>query len=295
MKNEIKKFLIKLNIFEEVQYFIYLLRKLKIKLTNDEKYFKKVYKKQFKKELNILTPQTLNEKVIKRILYDKNPKYTFLADKYLVRDYVKEKIGEEYLISLLGIYKNEKEIKLENLPNKFVLKCNHDSGSVFICNDKENFDLKKVKKKLKFYLKRNFYYYTREWHYKNIKPLIICEEKLEDITDYKFHCFNGKVNHIEVIFDRFKDKKINEYDNKGNLLPYEVSGCKKDENFKLPKNFEIMKKIAEKLSREFNYCRVDLYNDNGNIKFGEITFTPACGLDELPDELDLYLGNLWKD
>lgn len=296
MKEKIKSILIKINILEKIKYLLYLLKKIKITLTSDKKYFEKIYENKFQKKLNLANPKTFNEKVIKRILFNKNLKYTQLTDKYLVRDYVKEKIGEKYLIKLYGIYKNVDEIEYENFPKEFVLKCNHDSGSVFICKDKEEFDLKRVKQELKFYLKRNFYYVTREWHYKNIKPLIICEEKLKDITDYKFHCFSGKVNHVEVIFNRFNDKRFNLYDRNWKLLPYKISGCKNtDSNIEKPQNFEKMLKIAEKLSKEFNYCRIDLYNNKGEIKFGEITFTPASGLDELPEELDLYLGSLWKE
>ena len=151
MKEKIKSILIKINILEKIKYLLYLLKKIKITLTSDKKYFEKIYENKFQKKLNLANPKTFNEKVIKRILFNKNLKYTQLTDKYLVRDYVKEKIGEKYLIKLYGIYKNVDEIEYENFPKEFVLKCNHDSGSVFICKDKEEFDLKRVKQELKFY------------------------------------------------------------------------------------------------------------------------------------------------
>lgn len=197
---------------------------------------------------------------------------------------------------MFGIYNSTNDIDVEKLPKKFVLKCTHDCKSVFICEDKNIFDFKKMKRKMKFYLKRNFYYQTREWQYKNIIPRIICEEKLNDTTDFKFHCFNGKVNHVEVIYDRFDDERINLYDKEWKLLPYKISECENFDETCLtkPQNFDEMIRVAEKLSEDFDYCRVDLYNDRGNIRFGEITFTPAMGLDQLPEEWDLYLGSLWK-
>lgn len=140
-------------------------------------------------------------------------------------------------------------------------------------------------------MKRNYYYLTREWHYKDIKSRIICEEKLSDTTDYKFHCFNGEVRQIKVISGRFSDKRMNEYDRDWNIRKFEVSGCKNtDELISKPKNFKTMVEIAEKLSSEFDYVRIDFYNIDGKIKFGEMTFTPAGGVDELPYELDRYLG-----
>lgn len=289
---KLKKFLKKIIFIVELDY---LIKKAKSYVISDEKYYKNKYKKLYGKNLDLDNIKTFNGRVIYRILREKRDIYSKLTDKYLVREYVKEKIGEKYLIKLYGIYKSVKEINYELLPNSFVLKCTHDCGSSIVVNNKEKYNMKYYNKLLSFYLRRNFYYISREWHYKNIYPRIICEEKLIDATDYKFHCFNGKVKHIEVIYDRFNNKKINEYDNKGNKLKYKVSNCENmDTDFKLPLNFEKMIELSEKLSSEFDYCRIDLYNNNGEIKFGEITFTPAAGLDILPYELDLELKKYWK-
>lgn len=294
MKQLIKFLLKKFDIEQEIIYFY---NRISCFWKSDEEYYRRAYRKQFNRELNLKNPETFNEKVIKRILFDKKEIYSRLADKYLVREYVRGKIGEGYLIPMYNFYNSIREIEIEKLPEKFVLKCTHDCKSVFICDDKSKFDFKKMKRKISFYLKRNFYYQTREWQYKNIVPRIICEEKLTDTTDFKFHCFNGKVNHVEVIYDRFDDERINLYDKNWKLLPIKISACNNfDETYlSKPQNFDEMVKVAEKLSEDFNYCRVDLYNDKGNIRFGEITFTPAMGLDQLPEEFDLYLGSLWKE
>lgn len=292
MKKIIKKILIKMDVLEQFSYF---LKRITYIFISDKSHFQKLYLKKFNREIDFQNPKTLNEKVINRTLFERNKIYTDLADKYKVRTYVKNKIEEEYLIDLYGVYEKVEDIDFDALPNEFVLKCTHDSGSVFICSNKNDFDISYAKKKLRFYLKRNYYYLTREWHYKNIKPRIICEEKLSDTTDYKFHCFNGKVELVEVISDRFGDKRENLYDKNWNFLNVEISGCKNtDESIAKPKNYEKMLEIAEKLSSEFDYVRIDFYNIDGKIKFGEMTFTPAGGVDELPYELDRYLGQLWK-
>ena len=198
MKKIIKRLLKKFNIEQEIIYFY---NRISYFWKSDEEYYRRAYRKQFNRELNLKDPKTFNEKVIKRILFDKQEIYSKLADKYLVREYVKSKIGEKYLVPIYGVYRSIEELDETKLPEKFVLKCTHDCKSVFICEDKNKFDFEKMKKKMRFYLKRNFYYQTREWQYKNIIPRIICEEKLTDTTDFKFHCFNGKVNHVEVIYD----------------------------------------------------------------------------------------------
>lgn len=291
MKYKIKNIL-RRNI--KYEYIVYIVKKFLMLIVSDENYFKYYYYKTFNRKLNINDLKTLNEKVIGRILFDKNILYSNLTDKVDVRKYVKEKIGEKYLIKLYGVYENVNEIDMNVLPKEFVLKCNHDSGSVFICEDKNTFNISYAKKKLRFYLKRNYYYLTREWHYKNINPRIICEEKLVDTTDYKFHCFHGKVEQIKVISGRFSDKRMNEYDRYWNLKDVEVGNCKQtDVELEKPKNFEKMIEIAERLSADFEYVRVDLYNVNGEIKFGELTFTPASGFSRMPYDMDLALGKLW--
>lgn len=270
-------------------------RILKSYIVSDEKYYKKKYKEKYGRELelDLNKIETFNERLIYRILNERKEIYTQLADKYLVRKYVKEKIGEKYLIELFGVYDNVDKINYDILPNEFVLKCNHNSGTVIICEDKKNLNINAVNEKLEGALAQNFYYVTREWHYKNIIPKIICEEKLKDITDYKFHCFGGKVEYIEAIYGRFTDKRFNVYDRNWKLQPFTTGRPNTDDIKEKPLNFDKMIEVAEKLSAEFDYCRVDLYNNNGEIKFGEITFTPASGLDDLPIEYDKKLKRIW--
>lgn len=276
-------------------YIKYYKKIIKSFLVSDKKFFEKTYYKKFKKRINLLNPKTFNEKIIYRILYDRRQVYTELADKYKVREYIKNRIGENYLIKLYGVFEDTEQISLKNLPTEFVIKCTHDSGSAIICKNVSIEEFEKVKKKIKKSLKKNFYYNSREWHYKNIKPRIICEEKLEDITDYKLHCFYGKVELIEVIYNRFEDKRENLYDKNWEFKDIKISGCKNTEKkLEKPKNFEKMIEISEILSKDFDYVRIDLYNNNGIIKFGEFTFTPASGFDDLPDDLNLYLGKLWE-
>ncbi|PHM58631.1 ATP-grasp fold amidoligase family protein [Xenorhabdus sp. KK7.4] len=277
----------------------------KFYFVSDENYRRDLFRKKFKKDMNLDNPQTFNEKINYRILKDKNPLYTKLADKLQVREYVKKTIGEEYLIKLLGCYKNTNDIKYKSLPDRFVLKCNHDAGSVIICKEKKSFNYKKANKKLNFHLKNDMYKRTREWHYKNIQPQIICEEYLDIFgnsddaflpEDYKLHCFGGKVEFFEVQFNRFgKERFINIYDRDWKLQPFTMGY--KNASFSLDKPSKLSELIylAEMLSRELDYCRVDFYIVNDVIYFGEITFTPCNGLDVITPEIwDYKLGQKWN-
>lgn len=271
---------------------------------SDEKYIYIKYKLKFKKILNLKNPETFTEKIQYRILKDKKNAYTNLTDKYLVREYIKEKIGEKYLIKLLGVYEKVEDIDYNKLPDKFVLKCNHDSGSVIICKDKLSFDKKEAHKKLRFYLKRNYYYQTRETHYKNIKPLIICEEFLEENNkapiDYKYHCLNNDIQFIQVDISRFEDHKRNNFDKNWKLTPFifgpkEYNFDNNSERVRKPESFEKMKELSLKIAEDFDYCRVDFYEVNGKIYFGEITFTPGGGMEIFsPIEWDYKIGKLWN-
>ncbi|MGL4800919.1 MAG: ATP-grasp fold amidoligase family protein [Cetobacterium sp.] len=282
-----------------------LLKKLSL-ILSDKQFIELKYLYKFRKKLNLENPKTFNEKIQWRIIHDRKNIYTQLADKYLVREYVKNKIGENYLIKILGVYKDPNEVEYDKLPNRFVMKCNHDAGSVIICLDKKKIDINKVNKKLKFFLKRNFYYFSREWHYKNIKPLIICEEFKpifekdrfgnELPEDYKLHCFNGEVKFLEVQFNRFDGKRrINIYDPDWNLLEFKMGSKNVNYYVEKPIQLEEMKKLARILSREFDYCRVDFYISEEKVYFGEITFTPCSGFDKFqPKEWDYKLGQMWE-
>lgn len=295
MKSKLKK------IIPEKIYYKYLSFKFsknrKVDIDKIKKKTNKEYNQIFKKNLDWINPQTYTEKMnISKILYVTEEK-TRLTDKVLVREWIKNSIGEKYLVPILGIYKSFNEINFDDLPDKFVIKCNHDSGSTFVCNNKEELNLKRLKNKYNFFLKRDYSKVTNEMHYHNIEPKIIIEKYMgENINDYKFLCFNGKPYYCWVDFDRFTNHKRNIYDLNWNLQPFNQENYENYKgNLKKPSNFDEMIKITEKLCKSFDQVRVDLYNVNGRIYFGEMTFTNGSGLEPiLPNEYDYKLGELWN-
>ncbi|ERK32210.1 ATP-grasp fold amidoligase family protein [Clostridium intestinale] len=269
------------------------------KFVSDEKLIKKRFKKVFNREINLKNPKTFNEKLQWLKLNDRNPKYTNLVDKYEVRKYISETIGEEYLIPLLGVWDTFEDIDFSKLPEQFVLKCNHDSGGIVICNDKNKFDIKAAKKKINKSLKRNYYYHSREWPYKNIKPRIICEEFMVDesgieLKDYKFLCFNGKANCSFVGLNRNSQYGLNVdfYDMDWKRMPFERHYPSSNTIIPKPKSFNKMVDFAEKLSKDIPFVRVDFYEINGRLYFGELTFFPGAGFEEFtPESYDYLLGS----
>lgn len=269
----------------------------------DDLYIKLIYKYKMNKSLNLDNPSLFNEKLQWLKLNDRKYLYTKLVDKYGVREYISEKIGKQYLIPLIGVYDRFEDINFDRLPNKFVLKTTHDSGGVVICRDKSNFNINKARKKLNKSLRRNYYYTWREWPYKYVKPRIICEEYMkdkshEDLKDYKFMCFNGSVKCILVCSDRnsFEGVKMDFYDEKWNRIK-----CKRPnhpnsiEDIEKPKNLDEMLDLSIKLSSNIPFIRVDFYEVNGKIYFGELTFYPASGFDKFdPDIYDKILGDWLK-
>ncbi len=253
----------------------------------DEGYLKLKFWIKMGKKLDLKHPQTFNEKIQWLKLYDRKPKYIELVDKYEVRKHIKNMIGEEYLIPLLGAWEDFERIDFAELPNRFVFKCTHDSGGIILCKDKERFNKAKTRKKLEKRLANNYYYSGREWPYKNIKPRIICEEVLgtesdELPSDYKFHCFNGKPRNVMVCTDRGSgNPKYYFFDQEWKLLRCNVGGLKAPEGFSLPKpeKMDEMFEIAATLSKGVPFVRVDLYFENGQIYFGELTFHPQSGFD----------------
>ncbi len=271
----------------------------------DDEYLKRKYKILMKSELNLNNPQTFNEKLQWLKLYDRSSKYTLLVDKYLVRDYVRDILGEEYLIPLIGVWDSPDEIDFDALPNQFVLKCNHNSGlGMCICKDKSNLNIEKVKRELKKGLKQDYYLTGREWPYKDVPRKIICEKFIsnestgdKDLSDYKFMCFNGKVKCSFVCTDRFSEKGLHVtfFDRNWGLMPFKR--CYPSCNSILPKpiNYEKMLELAEKLSEGIPFVRVDFYESSGNIYFGELTFYPGSGFEAFsPEEWDDILGDWIK-
>ena len=265
---------------------------------------KKWYERADGKVLDLDNPQTFDEKIQWLKLYDSIPLKSRLADKYSVRDWVKEKIGEKYLIPLLGVYDKFDDIDFAKLPNRFVIKCTHGSGYNIIVKDKATFDSTEAKSKINKWLGENFAFKNGcELHYCAIKPKIIIEKYIEntdgDLYDYKFWCFNGKVKYIQFLSERnLGGMKMAFYDTKWRKQTF-VSDYHyplDTKNREKPDNLRKMIKLAEKLSRGFYYVRVDFYRlDDNTICFGEMTFTPASGRMFWSDEkINHDLGKLIK-
>ena len=247
-----------------------------------------LYKLVMKKNLNLKNPADFNEKIQWLIVNKYGSSEGILADKFLVKDIVKKmNINGLYIPKTLKIYRDANDINLDELPDRFVIKCNHGSGKVFICNNKDNFDIENAKKELNHELKINFAKLSLEYQYGFIKPLIIAEEYLTDNNhknplDYKFYCFNGKVESLLVCSNREKELKLDDFNKEWEKLDYTFEKFKSNENLQKPINFNNMIKIAEDLAKVNNknmpFVRIDLYNINGKIYFGEYTFTPAAGM-----------------
>ena len=266
----------------------------------DKLYLKLKYKNVFNKKLDLKNPQTFNEKLQWLKLYDRKEIYTTMVDKYEAKKYVADIIGEEYIIDTLGVYDNFDDIDFDSLPNQFVIKCTHDSGGIVICKDKSKFNYDEARKKIEQSLKRNYYYSGREWPYKNVKPRIIIEKYMEDnnsksMKDYKFFCFNGepKIMYLSEGLENHSTASMSFFD-----MNFNETTCKR-KDYKLfeykpekPKNFEKMKKYARLLSKNIPHVRVDFYEINGKVYFGELTFSTCSGFIPFEDEKwDYKLGS----
>lgn len=276
---------------------IYLASKGRLRFIPDKLYLKLVFRARIGKKLNLNNPQTFNEKLQWLKLYDRRPEYTKLVDKYEVRQYIKETIGEEYLIPLLGVYGSFEEIDFTKLPNQFVLKPNHTSGNIFICKDKSKIDYKKLKEEVNAWLKRQYYWIHREWPYKNIKPKIICEKYMVDesgveLKDYKFFCFNGEPKAMYVATDRGIDTRFDFYDLEFNHLPFMQHYKNSDKKISKPQGFSEMIRLSKILSKGIPHVRVDFYDINGKIFFGELTFFHFSGFHKFcPEKYDKIFGD----
>ena len=268
-------------------------------LIPDKMFLKCFYRKHLNKKLNLKNPQTYNEKLQWLKLYDRKPIYTTMVDKAAAKEYVANILGEEYIITTLGIWNSPDDIEFDRLPNQFVLKTTHDSGGVVICKDKSHFDIKNAKEKLNGLLKKKAFYYGREWPYKNVIPRVIAEEYISDshgeLNDYKFFCFDGKAKALFVATDRFTDTKFDFFDLDFNHLPIVNGHPNADREFVKPNDFEKMIKIAEKLSVGIPHVRVDLYNIESKIYFGELTFSHYSGIVPFePEKWDNIFGEWLK-
>lgn len=271
-----------------------------LKWVPDQIIIEKKYLYAFRKKLNLENPASYTEKLQWLKLYDRRPEYTEMTDKYLVKKMIAEKIGSEYIIPTLGIWEQFEDIDFDALPDSFVLKCTHDCGSVILCRDKKTLDIPAARKKLSAAMKRNYYWGEREWPYKNIKPQIIAEKYMADsdvkgLRDYKFFCFNGNVRAMFVASDRFSadtDVKFDFFDENFNHLPIRNGHDNAVVPPERPVCFEKMKELATILSEGIPHVRVDLYEVDGKVYFGEMTFFHFGGFVPFePEEWDKIFGS----
>ena len=273
-----------------------------LKHLSDRKYIQLHYLYHFHKLPCLKNPQTYNDKLQWLKLNDKNPLYTTIVDKYLVKEYVERKIGKEFILPTLGVYDSVDDIDFDKLPNKFVLKWNHDSGSIVICKDKKNMNVDDVKNKLKHGAEINGFWYGREWPYKNVQPKIIAEPYLEDVKtkelrDYKIFTFNGKAKYLLIASERQKQGVDTKFDFFDIDTREHLSLVNVHENAKiqpeLPQNLELMKNLSEKLSEGFRHLRVDFYEVNGKVVFGELTLFHGSGFMTFkPEKWNYILGSM---
>lgn len=265
---------------------------------SDELYLKLLYWDRFKKRLNLNDPKSFNEKLQWLKLYDRNPEYTRLVDKHEAKRVIADKIGDKYIIPTLGVWERFDDIDFNSLPNQFVLKCTHDSGSLVIVRDKASFDKMLAKKKLEKSLRQNYYYPAREWPYKNVKPKIIAEKYMstqmnQELNDYKFMCFNGKCQMCFTCTERYSsdEVKVTFFDLDWNELPFERYHKKSIVPISKPNKLAEMVRLAEKLAKNIDFVRVDFYEIENEIYFGEMTFYPGSGLEPFqPEKWDNILG-----
>lgn len=271
-------------------------------IKNDEFYIRLMYWAAFGKSLNLKTPQTFSEKLQWLKLHDHKPEYSMMVDKYAVKEYVAKKIGEEFVIPTYGVWDGVEDIEWDKLPNQFVIKSTHDSGSVVICKDKSNFNKQAAIIKLKASLKHDFYKQSREWPYKDVRRRIIAEQYISpapnanDLPDYKFFCFNGKPQYCQVITGRGTGKMYFDFfDKDWNHQPFhepQKYGFATPEPQR-PQRLNEMWTMAEKLAEGKPFSRIDFYQIGDKIYFGEITFYPTGGMGGFdPEEYDRIFGDM---
>lgn len=270
----------------------------------DEKYLKRMYRFRMGHELNLENPKAFSEKMEWLKIHDRKPIYTTMVDKYLAKDYVAGLIGEEHIIPTLGVWDRFEDIDFDALPNQFVLKCTHDSGGLVVCRDKSRLDIEKARRQINQCLKRNFAYLGREWPYMNVKPRVIAEQYMEDrsngagetagLSDYKFFCFNGvpRFLYLSTGLEDHATARMTFLN-----MDWTYAGFRRADFLQhqelppKPEKYDEMIRIAEKLSQGMRFLRVDLYEINGKVYFGELTFYTCGGYMLLePPEWDEKLG-----
>lgn len=271
---------------------------------SDEKYLKMRAHDLLGYDLNLEDPKTYCEKLQWLKLYNRNPRYTTMVDKYEVKRYVSDLVGDEHVIPLLGVYDSYDEIDFDKLPDQFILKCTHNSGGFAVCKNKADFDITAEKKKFDKMLKENYYWKTREWPYKNVRPRIIAEKYIDslgnpDSIEYKVTCFDGKVGFITIcqgpahveFWKRTNDHFTPEFE----WLPWWVNYEHAKVRPEKPEQWDKLIELAEKLSKGMPVIRVDFYVIDGEVYFGEFTFYTWGGFMHFhPKEWDRKLGDMIK-
>ena len=283
-------------------FFCYATRKGFINFLPDKVCLSLVYRGAYGRKLNLDNPTRYSEKLQWIKLYDRCPLYSKLVDKYEVKSYVSERIGEEYIIPTLGVWNSFDDISFENLPEQFVLKCTHDSGGLVICTDKKQLNIDNARTKINKSLKTNYYKLFREWPYKNVTPRIVAEKFMVDnatgeLRDYKFYCFDGVVRALGIYSDRGAGKttKADYFDRDFNWLDLKWGYEHAIERPEKPSLYDKMIEIAESLSQGFPEVRVDLYLCNNRVYFGELTFFHNAGFCSIhPESWEKTLGGWIK-
>lgn len=272
-------------------------------LLPDKAFLKLKFRLRMGKKLNLKDPQTFSEKLQWLKLYDRRPEYTVMVDKVRAKEYVASKLGEEYIIPTLGVWDDPDKIDFDALPDRFVLKCNHNSGvGMYICKDKSKMDVEKVKANLRKGLKENYFILNREWPYKDVPRRILAEKfidpvpGLNDLPDYKFFCFDGEVKGLFIATDRQnpnEEVKFDFFDADFNHLPFRQGHENANNTPQKPRNFELMKQAAAKLSKGIPQVRIDFYEVGDKVLFGELTFFHFSGMMPFrPEEWDKRFGDM---
>ncbi|MDO4563067.1 MAG: ATP-grasp fold amidoligase family protein [Clostridia bacterium] len=263
--------------------------------------FRRKYKVRFQRRLDLKNPRGFNEKIIWYILYYRNPAMCTMADKYAVRGFLQDAGYGDMLNTLYGAWDSAEDVDFAAMGEKFVLKANHSSGDYLICTDKSALDIENAREIMRTWLKKDFAKLSGEWHYGNMKRRIICEKFLENadgssMSDYKIHCFDGKARFTLVCSNRQSDLRMNYYDMDWNLMEARKSNWRDhDTTPKQPVQFARMVEIAEHFAKEFPFVRVDFFECDGKIYFGEFTFFPANGMQPiLPFEWDIKIGDMFN-
>lgn len=284
----------------------FAIKKGVFKYLGDKSYLKLLYWSYMGKKLHLKNPKRFTEKLQWLKLYDRKPYYTAMVDKYTAKEYAAAIIGSEYIIPTLGVWDSPDEIDFDQLPGKVVLKTTHDSGTVKVIDQSKGFDRDALIQYFKTRQQRNLANLTKEWPYQGVKPRIIAEQYIEgpetetgehELRDYKFFSFNGIVKCMKIDYDRFTCHHANYYGRNRERLPFGEKKFPSDETkvVELPVHFDEMVHLAEKLAKDIPFIRVDFYEANGKVYFGELTFFPASGLGPFePDEWDYTLGSWLK-